>query len=121
MSFERDLNAFVKDTGVELEQVVRKVALDVHNRVSEKTPVDTGRARGNWNVKAGSPDLSTDNTGLSSVLTLKKGDGNKPIYITNNLPYAQKLEDGHSKQAPAGMVALTMAEIDAGIKNVIRR
>jgi hypothetical protein len=26
------------------------------------------------------------------------------IYFTNNLPYAQALENGHSNQAPGGMV-----------------
>jgi hypothetical protein len=29
------------------------------------------------------------------------------IYFTNNLPYAQALENGHSNQAPGGMVGLT--------------
>jgi hypothetical protein len=36
-------------------------------------------------------------------------------YIQNNLPYAQRLEDGWSKQAPAGMVALSLAELQAEI------
>ena len=36
-----------------------------------------------------------------------------PIYIQNNLPYANRLENGWSNQAPAGMVALTIAEVEA--------
>ena len=32
-------------------------------------------------------------------------------YLVNNLPYAQAIENGHSTQAPTGIVALTMAEI----------
>jgi len=35
------------------------------------------------------------------------------IYLTNNLPYAQRLEEGYSQQAPAGMVALTIQEFQA--------
>ena len=35
------------------------------------------------------------------------------IYFTNNLPYAQALENGHSNQAPGGMVGLTA--LDAAI------
>ncbi|NBT33816.1 MAG: hypothetical protein EBT13_18445 [Rhodobacteraceae bacterium] len=35
------------------------------------------------------------------------------IYIQNNLPYANRLENGWSGQAPQGMVALTVAEVSA--------
>ena len=35
------------------------------------------------------------------------------VVITNNLPYAVRLEDGYSKQAPTGMVAQTKAAIEA--------
>ena len=120
-AFNADLELFAKAAGIELEQAVRTIAIDAHNRVTTKTPVRTGRARGNWNVKAGSPDLTiNESVAGSQTPSLKKGDGNGPIYITNSLPYIQKLEDGHSKQAPAGMVLTTIAELDAGISNVIR-
>lgn len=120
MSFELDLAKFADELEVETEQVVRKVALDVHTKVSMKTPVDTGRARANWNVSAGSPDRSVTEDTSAQVPTLKKGDGEEAIYITNSLPYIGKLEDGSSDQAPSGMVSITMAEVEAGIKNVIR-
>jgi hypothetical protein len=45
---------------------------------------------------------------------LPKDAAGKVHYITNNLPYAWRLEHGHSKQAPAGMVGLTVVEF-AGI------
>ena len=36
------------------------------------------------------------------------------VFITNNVPYIIELEDGHSKrQAPAGMVAVTFANLNA--------
>ena len=38
------------------------------------------------------------------------------IWISNNLPYITALEDGHSKQAPAGMVALSLAEVSSGLQ-----
>lgn len=121
MSFKLDIREFAKATGLELELVTRKIALDAYSRVTVKTPVDTGRARGNWNVGAGRPDLSNIAEGESSPRpSLKKGDGEEAIYITNNLDYISELEDGSSKQSPEGMVALTMLEIEAGIKNVLR-
>lgn len=36
--------------------------------------------------------------------------GSAAIFLTNNLPYIERLERGWSKQAPTGMVALTVAE-----------
>lgn len=136
--FNIDLRKFAQKTGLELDTVVRKVALDAYSRVTKKTPVDTGRARANWNVGVGSPDLSVEDDGFkkgtgshrgkssspsspqASEVTLSRGDGNKTIYITNSLPYIHTLEDGHSTQAPNGMVSLTLSELAAGIRNVIR-
>jgi len=51
---------------------------------------------------------------------VKRGDGDRAIYITNNLDYISELEDGSSRQSPSGMVAVTMLELEAGIKNVLR-
>ena len=41
------------------------------------------------------------------------------IYLVNNLPYAQRLENGWStKQAPNGMVALSIQKFDGRVINV---
>ena len=37
-------------------------------------------------------------------------------YIANNLPYAQRLEDGWSTQAPAGILELTIIEFPGIVK-----
>lgn len=101
-----------------MDLVIRKVALELFQRVILRSPVDSGRFRGNWqvaigNIPAGTLELE-DKTGTATVnkiqaatLGLKAG---QIIYLANNLPYAQRLEDGHSGQAPAGMVALTAQE-----------
>lgn len=105
------------------EQVVavtQKLALTALRGVVMKSPVDTGRFRGNWNVGIGSIDYSiTDNVDKTGQETINKGAGivdrapaYQAIWISNNLPYANRLENGWSKQAPAGMVALTFAELE---------
>jgi len=120
LSFSLDIASFAKETGLELELVTRKIALDAYTRVTIKTPVDTGRARANWNIGAGSPDLGvTEDTSKPSP-NLAKGDGDDAIFITNNLEYVHELENGSSKKAPDGMVAITMLELEAGIRNVLR-
>jgi len=41
------------------------------------------------------------------------------IYLVNNLPYAQRLEGGWShRQAPNGMVALSIQKFDGKVINV---
>ncbi len=49
-----------------------------------------------------------------------QADGLKDIYIMNNLPYARALEYGHSKQAPAGVVRITLAEVDSYVEAAVR-
>lgn len=67
-----------------------------------KTPVDTGRARGNWQVTAGAPASSVVATlDKSGSATLARGTADArqvPIYglsfISNNVPYIGVLEYG---------------------------
>ena len=122
-SFGKELKAFSKRTDVELDVTVRKVALALFDGITEKNPVDTGRAKGNWNLSVGKMDKSTKDNATSTAKgqpgkapNMKKGDGDKAIWITNSLPYINALEHGHSqKQAPHGMVNLTVNEVRASL------
>lgn len=92
----------------QLAQRVRVIAMAMLNEIVLKSPVDTGRFRGNNVVSVGAPIyISTDNVDKSGSETVQRGlsmmSGLEPftqVFIQNNLPYAQALEDGHSKQAP---------------------
>jgi hypothetical protein len=116
--------AFENETKERILTATKKVAFEVLKRVVEKTPVDTGRARGNWIVSVGAPDHSADGAedkssgGLATVsreaTKIKAISEPATIFVQNNLPYIEKLENGSSVQAPAGMVAVTIAEIQAG-------
>jgi hypothetical protein len=112
MSFNSDIQRFSKKTGIALDVAVRKIVFDAFNMVVKKTPVDTGRARGNWIVSVNSIDrtVKLDAT-RPNAISIKKGDGVNPIYITNSLDYIHDLESGTSKQARSGMVAVTINEI----------
>lgn len=117
--FRRKFAAFVERAKGNQEQVVRKVAMDLLRSLVLKSPVDTGRFRGNWQVqytlqprtlgvvdRAGTTTIATATQDLSY---LRLGE---TIYLVNHLPYAVPLEYGHSKQAPVGMVRLTVTEFD---------
>lgn len=111
-----DLDAFLRSATLE---ATKKVAMELLSRVVMKSPVDTGRFRGNWTVSLNAPDISvTDGVDPSGGATIARGSSvitgmREPqvVYVSNNLPYAQRLEEGSSKQAPAGMVAVTLAEL----------
>ena len=68
-----------------VDNATKKMLLDLHAGLVQRTPVDTGRARGGWTV-----DTSAG-------------------VIENNVEYVDALNAGHSKQAPAGWIE---AEID---------
>lgn len=102
----------VKD---ELSKRVRVIAMAMLNEIVLRSPVDTGRFRGNNIVSVGAPVYtSTVNIDPTGAETINQGlsamTGLEPftqVFIQNNLPYAVPLEDGHSKQAPAGIYAVS--------------
>ncbi|MDN0096563.1 hypothetical protein [Yersinia rohdei] len=75
-----------------------------------------GRFRGNWQVGLDvHPDGETGRIDKSGNMTMAVGNymleqfkvGTNAIYFTNNVPYAYRLEFGHSSQAPNGMIRIT--------------
>ena len=123
-----DLNKYCKDKEVELKEVRKTYAFALYSSIVKKTPVDTGRARGNWNISVGHDDtLPSTRTKpqFKNVDEVPKVEGDESIFISNNLPYITKLEyggypknpkggngktvNGYSKQAPEGMVGVTLA------------
>ena len=97
MSFSDDIAKFNKKTEEKSLKIFRAIGFDMFGRIVKRTPVDTGRLRNNWQI------------------TPKVRLGEK-LYITNNLPYAKRIEDGYSQQAPAGMVKVTIAEFDSIVR-----
>lgn len=100
---------FKKAVEEPLLRTVIGVAMELEERVKMKTPVDTGAARASWNGSVGQPEFQAKGS-MTAVAGMTEPD---TVYITNAMEYASALENGHSAQAPAGMVALSIAEIEA--------
>lgn len=113
--------AFITQIEGDMTKQLRIIAMALLGEVISRSPVDTGRFRGNTTVTIGSPVFSNSQTlDPTGAATISKGAsvlaGLKPfsiIYIQNNLPYSEKLENGHSKQAPSGVFGLAFAGIAA--------
>lgn len=124
VNLNADIGGVMRSVEKEVGQVTRKAGIDTLSGVVLKTPVDTGRARANWNVSLDVPDTSTtDATDKSGRRTITEGEetiasaGSFPvIWLTNNLPYIGVLEDGSSQQAPNGMASVTAAEVTERFK-----
>jgi len=106
-----------------------------------RTPVDTGRARGNWHASVSKPinsetsDLDksapVNQTGGGSSSAKAKatsavlgGEAGSEFWLTNNLPYIQELENGSSKQTDhqsGGMVGKSVAEFKNVFKGAVEK
>lgn len=118
MSQGSDIRAFMARASREqVGTVTRGLGLRVLAGVVLRTPVDTGRARGNWQTAIGpgkTGEVNTEDKGGASTInegsaTIARQRDFQPITLTNNVPYINKLDEGSSKQAPEGMVDLTLA------------
>lgn len=121
-SFNRDLEKFGKVTvPAQSLKLQKRIALDLLRRIVFRTPVDTGRARGNWQTALGASSRSEiDRLDTSGGTSVSVGSaviaGARPygvITIFNNVDYIEYLEGGSSQQAPIGMVAVSLAEVEA--------
>ncbi|PXV41872.1 hypothetical protein DLN07_24690, partial [Salmonella enterica subsp. enterica serovar Newport str. CFSAN000837] len=78
------------------------------------------RFRGNWQTTGATPATGlvagVDPTGNKAVNNASTYIGSTPNWyeftLTNNLPYAERLEYGWSKQAPVGTVRVNIARFN---------
>lgn len=112
MSFALDVSRFVEKAKKNPEKVTRQVSIKLFSAIIKASPVDKGRFRMNWMASDGTPASgitdATDKSGNIAIgnatsFVLKATDWHE-FTLTNNLPYAQRLEYGWSQQAPAGVV-----------------
>lgn len=124
--FDVDISRFIRKTGVAVETALRKIVLDISTSVIMDTPVDTGRARGNWVVgvdtinwdATNSPDPSGSDTlrRVSNTVSAIEWKRDRSVYLTNTLAYILPLEYGHSGQAPQGMVRKNLSRFQTIVK-----
>lgn len=137
MSFATDIAKFAKKTNRNILDVRKTVFFNLSTMIIINTPVDKGRARGNW-----VPKLHDFAHGVVEPVSLVQitaeikaiGDsarGDDTLTLVNNLPYILKLEyggyndgpkvvGGFSRQAPAGMVRISVSGYQKMIRKQIR-
>lgn len=125
-----NISALAEKYKTRVDVVVRKIVLDLFVRVVQRSPVDTGRFKGAWIVgtnaipKAGAGHLDKTTSGLGSMTQIvlngvSRFPVDQPFWLANNLPYSVRLEYGWSKQAPGGMVRLSLREVSIILKKAV--
>ncbi len=124
-AFDRATRSFAQTTLPRaVQNVTQNLAREALTGIVNLTPVKSGRARGNWQVSIANPTTqevdrldpvgkTTIDEGLAEIASAAPFQS---IWITNNVPYIGRLEHGHSKQAPSGMVATTLNRLKGVLK-----
>ena len=114
------MSEIVSRTNGFVDTKVRKATIELFSSVVKSTPVDTGRARGNWQCTIASPASDqvehTDKSGagaISDIVATVPQKAGSIVWLANNVPYIRKLEyspvgKGGSSQAPSGMVRINI-------------
>lgn len=126
-------SVFADQIDEEVSKRVRTIALALLNEVIERSPVGNpdlwksppppgyvgGRFRGSHIVSIGAPvytvttsvDPSGSDTRSKGLAALSGLEPYTQIFIQTNLPYAERLEQGHSGQAPDGLYELAFISV----------
>ena len=130
MSFAKDLDKITLNLSGYAENMVRATLFNLSYRIIKESPVDTGRFRGNWQASVNTPKVTKlkrkDRTGTSTITAvnnvLEKFSMGQTFYLTNNLPYARRLEYGsHSKQAPNGFLRINVMRVQSELEKARKR
>lgn len=106
----------LKYTEEEMTTIVKKISMDAFSDLLRLTPRDTGYAVSNWRIGINQSDSVVLHGGSATSYSapsfgntnIQFGDN---VHIYNNTAYIGLLEDGHSRQAPAGMIEPTAARV----------
>lgn len=122
-------------SGVErgIEEVAINFLINIIQDLVDRSPVDTGRYRANWQVTLNEAPMfalnSYDKNGKATVQeaagvirnVFGSGIAAKTVYFSNMLIYANSLEYGHSKQAPFGVLGIVSLRLSTYMRDAIQK
>jgi len=131
-AFTLALSQFAKNAGEDASNAVRRVVLAVGRQVIERSPVDTGRFRANWYFSKDAPSVAVSNNvtakAVHDIDTVQSAKAGEVFYISNNLPYAYRLEVLGATKArnalgqvagPAGIVGATLVNFQGIVDKAV--
>lgn len=128
--FSDQIEAFNKKALNSVKLTVKGVSIKLFSAVIKSSPVDTGRFRNNWQAGFAQPvqgvNGGEDKSGSKAIANMTMKVSGSPVAdvftLSNNLPYASKLEYGsHSQQAPMGMVRVNATRFQSILDEEARK
>lgn len=124
MTFASDIKKATEKYKKGYNDVVNISLFKLSRSVVFMTPVDEGRAQGNWfaSIDSFNSSMISDKTSpqLSQIENITDDVAGSTFYLINNLPYIGRLEfDGHSTQAPNGMVRVSIENFQQMLNETI--
>ena len=141
--FAKDIAKFCRKLEVAPSVVVKRIISTIAENVVDRSPVDTGKFKANWHYTHGSVstdttedvDPSGEETKARMLAAIAEAPAGGKHNITNALPYAAVIEyglypnppknptgktvGGYSTQAPAGVVRITVLELQTHVHNAV--
>lgn len=143
--FEAQMVEFAENGKRALQEMTKMILLEIGIRIVNRSPVGDpaswrgqirrqyskknyapGTFKNNWQLTVDVPGSDVfhtpDPSGNLSITRIALAIPRWPVghvyYFSNNLPYAQALENGWSRQAPAGIVSLTTVEFQSIVEEM---
>lgn len=111
--FDAVLQRFVERFQVDVAEIVEAEAFELEGAIKDRTPVKTGRLRSSFHTvvygRASHYEYSAGGKSFDGTLSVAPAGPYEAI-VGTNVEYAQHIEAGHSRKAPAGMVRVSVAE-----------
>lgn len=140
-SFTLDLQRFAEKCAERADDAVGNIVVRIAAELDKRSPVGDatywknpppagyigGHFRANWQLGVGAMPMGeipgVDRTGEKTqgriMAEIPEQAAGKVYYIANNAPYAQRLEYGWSRQAPQGLVGLTVTMFQDIVRDAV--
>lgn len=142
MTFALDLQKFAQKAKDQADDAVGRIVVAVAVELDKRSPVGDGtywktkppkgyvggHFRANWQLGIGSlptgeklgVDPSGQQTQAAIMAAVPDDAAGRVFYLANNAPYALRIEDGWSRQAPSGLVGLTRVLFQEIVDEAVR-
>lgn len=108
-----------------IKSFMRMATIELYRRLMVVSPVDTGNFRWNWwcQVNGITTRYEThENRGIDlnrPITIFSDFELNDSLYICNSTPYAKRLNEGWSKQAPARFAEITVSGVQNDVNKLL--
>ncbi|API58096.1 hypothetical protein BSL82_01280 [Tardibacter chloracetimidivorans] len=141
MTFALDLQKFAEKAKAKADDAVGGIVVRVAAELDRRSPVGDatfwkspppkgyvgGHFRANWRLgvdvmpqgEVAGVDPTGGRTQGAIIAGIPEQSAGKVYYLVNNAPYALRIEDGRSRQAPTGLVGLTAMQFQKIVDDAV--